>query len=255
MRAAAVLLEMDAEAAGRASECLRDLAIGLLELDQKIALAGGVGARRLRRQRLSAVGDRGQWLIIDGNECCGVFGNVARLRDHDRHRFADERDFVLGERKRRDVGWKIRRAELQRQPLLREKRRKIREREYRMNACAAARGAGVDPADGCVSVRAAYEGRLEHAGKRKIGGETGFTDEQRAILEPLDRVTDAFGVLHALADSDANRIAEARPGNGCLSQKTTMRNRVYPDSAHFSCASRINATCAIPLSARPIRQI
>ena len=74
VRAAAVLLEIDADAPRGAREGIRGVAIGLLELDQEVALAGPVGARRLRGERVAAIGDRGQRFVIDGNQRRSVFG-------------------------------------------------------------------------------------------------------------------------------------------------------------------------------------
>ncbi len=58
VRAAAVLLEIDAGAMGRARECVGDVAVGLPKLDQEIARSGAMGARCARRQRLPAIRHR-----------------------------------------------------------------------------------------------------------------------------------------------------------------------------------------------------
>jgi hypothetical protein len=209
VRAAAVLLEIDADAPRGARECIRGVAIALLELGQKITLAGPVRARRLRGERVAAIGDRGQRLVVDSNQGRSIFGNVARPRDHDRHRLADEGDLVLGKRKRRDVARELRRAKLQRQPFLREERRKIGERQYRVHPGAGTRGGGVDAADCSVGVRAAHECRLQHAGKGKIGDEAAFAREQRAIFEPPDRATDGFAFAHScLEGGEAEALKE-----------------------------------------------
>jgi hypothetical protein len=187
-----------------------------LELDQEITLAGPVGARRLRRERVAAIGDCRQRLVVDGNQRRGVFGNVARPRDHDRHRLADESDLVLGKRKRRDVARELRRAKLQRQPFLREERRKIGKRQYRVHPGAGTRGRGVDAADCSVRVRAAHECRLQHAGKGKIGDEAALAREQRPILEPPDGAADGFAFAHALPrwrrSATVARMSEAISG-------------------------------------------
>ncbi len=172
-----MLLEIDAGATRRARECVRDVAVALLELDQEIARARAMGARRSRRERLPAVRNRRQRRVVDRNEGGGVLGDVARLRDHDRHGLADKGDFVLGKNERGDIAREPRRAKLQRQPLLREQRREIRKREHRVDALASPRGAGVDAADRGVGVRAAHERRLQHVGKGEIGDEAAATRE------------------------------------------------------------------------------
>ena len=198
MRAAAMLLEVDAGAMGRARERVGDVAIGLPELGQEVAGAGAMGARRARCQRLPAVRHRRQRLVVDRDQRRGVLGDVARLRDHHRHRLADEGDLVLGEHERRDVGRQLRRAKLQRKPLLCEQRRQIGEREHGMHAGVSLRGAGVDGADQGMGMRAAHECRLQHVGKAQIGDEAARTREQGAIFKPLDGVADVAGCCHGL---------------------------------------------------------
>src|SRR5947207_1795108 len=84
MRPAAMLLEVDADAVRRARKCLRDVAIRLSELDQKIVVACAVGAGCVRREGLAAIGHRGKRLVVDCNQGRGVFGDVTRLRDYHR---------------------------------------------------------------------------------------------------------------------------------------------------------------------------
>ena len=198
VRAAAMLLEIDAGAMGCARECVGSVAIGLLELDQEIAGACAMGARRLRCERLPAVRDRRQRRVVDRNEGRGVLGDVARLRDHDRDGLPDKGHFVLGKNERGNIAREPRRAELQRQPLLREQRREIRKREHRVHAGVLPRGGGIDGADRGVGVRAAHECRLEHVGEGEIGDEAAVAREQRAVFKPLDGAADVFRFVHAL---------------------------------------------------------
>ena len=134
MCAAAMLLEIDAGAMRRARERVGDVAVGLPELGQEIAGAGAMGERRARGERCRQSDTAGKRLVVDRDQRGGVLGDVARLRDHHRHRLADKGDLVLGKDERRDVGRQLRGAKLQRQPLLREQRRQIGEREHRMHA-------------------------------------------------------------------------------------------------------------------------
>ena len=198
MRAAAMLLELHADAARRARERVGDVAVRLPELGQQIAGAGGMDARCARREGLPAVRHRGQRLVVDGDQRGGVLGDVARLRDHHRHRLADKGDLVLGKDERRDIGRQLRRAKLQRKPLLRQQRRQIGEREHRMHAGISLRGPDVDAAEFGMRMRAAHECRFEHVGKTQIVDEAAGTREQGAILEPLDGVADKTGCCHGL---------------------------------------------------------
>ena len=112
-----MLLEIDAGDGRRARERVGDIAIGLAELDQQVAGAAAVGGRRSWRQRRPGVRHRRQRLVVDRDQRRRILREVARLRDHHRHRLAHERDLVPGEHERRDVGRQLRAAKLQRQPL------------------------------------------------------------------------------------------------------------------------------------------
>src|ERR1700732_1763810 len=96
MRAAAMLLEMDAGAAGCPRECFFHVTVGLLELDQKIALVRAVDEGRARRERGAAIGDCGQRLVVDMNEGSHILCDVAVARDHHCHRLASKRNFIAG---------------------------------------------------------------------------------------------------------------------------------------------------------------
>ena len=66
MRAATMLLEMNAGATGRTRECFLNVPVGLLELDQEIALLRAVHERRARREHfLAAVQERDQYWDLD----------------------------------------------------------------------------------------------------------------------------------------------------------------------------------------------
>jgi hypothetical protein len=67
-------------------------------------------------------------------------------------------------------------AELQWQPLIRQHRRKIREREHSVHA-------GVDTADRGMCVRAAHESRLERFRKFEIVDEAATAAKKRPIFE------------------------------------------------------------------------
>ena len=139
MRAAAMLLEADAR---------RGVARAQTRPRRRRKLAGtrpehcrrGRDARvALRVQRLPAVRHGRQRLVIDRNERGRVLGEVARLRDHDRHRLAHEGDFIFGEDERRDVGRELRVRNCRGSRTVREQRQEISEREHGMHARAAAR--------------------------------------------------------------------------------------------------------------------
>ena len=51
----------------------------------------------------------------------------------------------------------------------------------------------VDAADQRMRVRAAHEGRVQHAGKLQIVDEAAAALQQRQVLDPLDRLADDRG--------------------------------------------------------------
>ena len=59
--------------------------------------------RRVRRDRLAAVGNRRQRVIVDLDQCRRVLGDVAALGDHDGDGFTHVGDFAVGERERPHV--------------------------------------------------------------------------------------------------------------------------------------------------------
>ena len=154
-----------------------------------------MGARRTRRQRQPAIRHRRQRLVVDRDQRGGVLGDVARVRDYHCHGLADKGDLVLGEDQRRDIGRQLRGAKLQRQPFLRERGRKVCEREHGVNTGKAARGARIDAADCGMGMRAAHEGGLQHIGKAQVGDEASVAGQQRAVFQPLDGVTDIVRVI------------------------------------------------------------
>ena len=122
MGAAAVLLQVDSRAMWGALERGSDIAIGLSDFGHHVALAAAMGERRARRKRCPAVRHRRERLVVDRDQRGGVLRQKPCLGNHHRHRFADEGHLILGQYEGRDVGWKLRRAKLQRQPLLRQLR-------------------------------------------------------------------------------------------------------------------------------------
>jgi len=235
MRAAAMLLEVDARAMTRASKCCLCVAVGLLELDQQVACFCRMRARGARSQGGAAIGHGRQRLIIDVNKSSGVLGAVARLRNYDRNRLADECDLVAGEHKRGDIGRKLGGAEAEREPLLREQRFEIGERKQRADVRVCFGCARIDAPDAGVRVRAAHEGRLQHAGKVEVVDETSAADQQSAIFEPLDRLADICGLFHAASPIRCSAVAVARMS--APQQDTHEVSRVgarHPGSPHIA---------------------
>ena len=150
--------------------------------------------RRTGCQGRAAVRHRRQRLVVDRDQRGRVLGEIAGVRDDDRHRFADKRHLVLGEDELRDVGRQLRGAELQRDALLRQERREIGQREHRMDAGQLARCRGVDTADRGMRVRAAHKGRLQRVRKLQVVDKAAAALQQRQVLDPFDGFSDVSEV-------------------------------------------------------------
>ena len=103
------------------------VAVGLAKLDEQIGRLAAMRERRARTQRRAAIANRRQHLVVDLDQRGRVLGDGPRPRDDDGDRLADEHDLVLGEDEGRNVGRQLLGAELQRQPLVRQQRRKVGE--------------------------------------------------------------------------------------------------------------------------------
>ncbi len=198
MGAAAVLLEVDPRAMRRTSKHPCGIAVGLTKLDELVARFVPVGERRAWTQRRPAIGDGGQHLIVDINQSGRVLGDGARPRDDDGDRFPDKYDLVLGQDERRDIGWQLIGAKLQRQPLRGQQRRQIGISEHRMHARQPPRRFGIDAANAGMGMRAAYEGRLQQAGDFEIVDKAAAAAEQRPVFDPQHPVSDRVGISHAV---------------------------------------------------------
>ena len=76
-------------------ERLHRIAVGNLELLEKLDGIGETGKRRLRVKRLAAIDQGRQLLVIDIDQRGGILGDRARMRDDHDERFADIAGFRL----------------------------------------------------------------------------------------------------------------------------------------------------------------
>jgi hypothetical protein len=98
-----------------------------------------MGKRRIGRDRIEAVGNRGQDVVIDFDEGGRVFGNVARLGDHHRDGLADIASLGVHQHHRREQLRDRRVGHEQRQRLL-CRRRQVGIGQHEMHAGKRARG-------------------------------------------------------------------------------------------------------------------
>ena len=103
--AAAVLPDLILENVRGIGESCIDVAISKLERGQHIGAERGVRPRRAVLDRVAAVADRRQRVVMNGDRGGGILGDVASVSDHYRDRLADIIDFgarqrVLGAQRR-----------------------------------------------------------------------------------------------------------------------------------------------------------
>ena len=161
-RPAAMLVNFFAKHMRRAGE----RAIGVAYLQRKargdIRFRTRVRQRRARIQRGAAIVDRRQRFVIDFHQLRGIFGDVAAVGDHARHRFSGVTGFVLGERVRQLDQLDRRMRHQQRQRVVARGFWQISVRQHGMHAGQGERGGFVDAVDFGVRVGAAHKGGVQH---------------------------------------------------------------------------------------------
>ena len=145
---------------------------------------------------LSHVGDERLDVVVDRDQRSGVLGEVAAVRDHQRHRLADVADLAVGERV---------------EPRLVERHAGVRdphhaavghhlgdvvEREHGMNAGQSQRHLLVDALDQRVRMRAAHERDVQQVGQRDVVDEAALAAQQRFVLEAIDAGANQEGMAN-----------------------------------------------------------
>ena len=162
-----------------------DAIIAELAAHRRGALDPGIGRRR-------------QYVVIDGDEGCGVLGDIAIFGHDNRDRLADEGHFAVGERERPaliELGAGIRGPH--HAPLL-QHRRQIIEREHRDHARQRPGGAGIDASDQRMRMRAARESGDQNAGRGDVVDEAAFAGQERTVFNAQDARSDQFAHWWAL---------------------------------------------------------
>jgi hypothetical protein len=199
-----------------------------VERDVGVALPGevlqiGEGARGLqlivhkhrRDERLDLVEDRWQWLVLDHDRLCRLFGDARIDGEHRSDRLADMAYLSFGEdrlvvKRRSVIG-------------LGDDAADIGGGDDAMHAGDRHRGAAVDVADKAVRHRAAAELGPQHAGQAQIVDVFGGAGDFGAGLDARDRAADLAGrdarhLAHRAAPSNARRNARCR----CTSISTRL---------------------------------
>ena len=214
--AAAMLLESDTDAMRRARERVRDIAVGLPELEQEIARSAAMGARRVRARapagsptRPAAARSRPRPARRRPRRRSGVSAITTATASPTKatSSLASTNGVMSGGNcavrncsGRRSCG---------------QERRKIGEREHRVDAGATRAPRASMPRIAAWACGLRTKAASQHAGKVQVVDEAAAAGEQRAVLDPRDRGADASSFRHAFAPAAA--IVMETP-NGCKNQ-------------------------------------
>ena len=167
-----------------------DVAIADVVFGEQIVVEMAMRDRRARRDRIAAVGNRGERAVVDFDQLRRVLGGVAALGDHHGDRLPDMANLVLrqdlpiqdmavrGARQRGD------------QPPGGEMRRDLGMAQHRFHPRHRRRRRHVDACDFGMGEGAADEARVQHPRQIDIVHEPPGAAQQRRILKPLDRLAD-----------------------------------------------------------------
>ena len=142
--------------------------------------------RRARQNSVARVNARGQRLVVHHDHVRRVFGDIARARDDDGDRLADETDLVLRQRPRHvnllDRGMR----HVKGKRAVAHGLGQVGLRQHGDDAGEFPRLRRVNAFDQRVGVLAAHEGRVQHARHREVVDEAALAEQQRRIFLALD---------------------------------------------------------------------
>ena len=146
--------------------------------------------RRAGRERLAAIGDGGQQVVVDVDQGRGVLGNVAAVGDDDGDGLAHIGHLAVGEgeaphavERRAGIGMPHHAA-------LGHHRREVVEREHRMHAGQRQRGVLRYAADRGMRMRAAHKAGMQNVRHDDVVDEAALAAQQRRVLDSVDARTD-----------------------------------------------------------------
>jgi hypothetical protein len=177
---------------------VREYAIGVAHLDREAGRDVGIGpgmcARRILLQGRAAVVDGRQRLVVHVDPIHRIFGNVTALGDDAGDRLAGVAHFVLGKRVRHPRDAQRRMRHKQRQRLAAHRLGQFGKRQYGVHAGKRRRRRLLDAAHAGMRMRAAHEGRVQHAGQMDVVDELALAAQQRRILLARSRGAEAVRV-------------------------------------------------------------
>ena len=181
---------MDGEAGGKdaaSGEGGLDVAEFHDELGEQVVIAAAVDRRSAGGERIAAVGDRREGLVIHLGQRRRVLGRVARVRDDHRDHLADMDDLVVGKQ-----GTVVLLAvggarQADDQAVLGEVGSQVVQRPDRMHAGHRLRRVDVDVRDRRMTQRTPHERRVQGSRQMDVVDEARPPAQQRRILDPRVR--------------------------------------------------------------------
>ena len=147
-------------------------------------------ARRIRRQRVAAIGRGGQRLEIDIHQHRRVLGEVAVIGYHNGDGFTHMHGLAAGECGTIQILLVARTGQPDHQLFGLQIRTNIVACEYRIYAGQGERRRLVDAAYRRMPMRAAHIGCVQHAGQLNVIHKAPLSSQQRVVFEALNTATD-----------------------------------------------------------------
>ena len=176
--------EIPGEDAVRTGKRRLDVAEFHGELGEQVAVGAAMDGRRVRRERIAAIGDDRERFVGDIDQRRRVLGRVAcRGNDH-RHRLSDMDDLAVGEQRPVALLAVGRARQADDEAFRREMRAEIVERPDRADARRRLGRVLVDAGNPGMGQRAAQERRVQGFGQMDVVDEARPPAQQRRILDP-----------------------------------------------------------------------
>ena len=152
-----------------------------------------LAAHRRAGRGFPHVGDERLDVVVDRDDGGGIFGDVAAVRHHQRHRLADVTDLAVGQCIEPRLVERHAGVRHPHHAAVGHHRRDIVEREHGVDAGQTERRLLVDAADQRVRMRTSHERDVQQAGQRDVVDEAALAAQQRLVLKAGDARADQGG--------------------------------------------------------------
>ena len=193
MRDTTMLPQLFAEHMGRISKGLGVIAIAHGEFCDEIMRLGAMRARRIRSECGLTIIHHRQRLIINHDQRCGVFGDVATISNHHRNGFTHMHDLFVGQGGAMQLLAESGAWQRHFQQRIIQVMDDIFHAPDRAHARHVDCSGNINAANECVSLRAAHKGCMQHAGEVDVIDKASLTAQQSPIFNAFDAGTDDAG--------------------------------------------------------------